>query len=1023
MRSTRRVGILGFVVLAAATACLPPAGAQAGAIRSLAADGNTCWAVGDAGCVLTSSDAGSTWQPVACGFSANFQSVRASAGEVWLFGGLGVPGHPSGAGVGIILHSADGGGSFQPISAGAAGWLYGGCFSGGTGVTFGQANIAAPAGMLSTIDGGRVWGPPAISSRGYVIGADFLTPRQGYLVGQDHRIISLRNLAEATFHPPASSSKLDLKAVAFCDPIQCWAVGENGRVLRSRTSTRPWDPIPLTLPGRTVMCADFEALITPSPESAYVAGGLIGVIPYTADAGATWRLGPAPGPGGIHALLRLGGGVILAGGDAQCIWRSQDAGATWRLVAGPAETDVLFIVGAGDRGVYPAIVAHAEAGCRVAVVYATALDALDQTAPDQPLRAAAIAAGAQEIATLGEFPSAFGRPALADQTGAELLHRWGVRLDVPAEAEMVHQLAAAIRLYRPAVLAVGPDGSDAANPITAVGVVAESRLVSRLAQQAAAVAADANSVTDLAKVNLPAWKPRRIFVGQASNERYAAPWEEQPRRDRDARASFDGLQLPNDRPLPLDILAARASWLLPGSWALDRPAEMTAYYCAQLDKPVRLFTSGLTDRPRLLLTAADGPKRDLVVVPGLRMSATAGQDEIAAIELAAVLEKTQDPDDATIAADRLLLAWLKLLRDGKLIQADAAQLALMKKGRAHPLGQKLDVIGLASTISSEWQAQLLRLGRPNKLPTEAIERAAEAYGRMPAWALTPEGRMLLIRALLAAGKLPRAQRELGQLSAEPYPIAWRRCAMLELGGSAEIVREALKDRVIATAALSAEQGKFDGRLDDACWSQVQPLELRGLPAEADANSPGLARTVPASPGPAASRPGDEPNAPAAPQFYALVSPARYAIFALRLPLQADSQWDVDLAIDADRDCWTQIVLHADTRGGRAAKLTFRDGPTADLGNAIWQIQAARSAGEWTMEIAIALSQLSARRPAPGAADLWNFQVRATAKDAKGRQTPYYLAPQADTELLPERYALLKIPAIETAKQQVVGSRE
>jgi hypothetical protein len=245
--------------------------------------------------------------------------------------------------------------------------------------------------------------------------------------------------------------------------------------------------------------------------------------------------------------------------------------------------------------------------------------------------------------------------------------------------------------------------------------------------------------------------------------------------------------------------------------------------------------------------------------------------------------------------------------------------------------------------------------------------------------------------------------------------------MLELGGSAEIVQEALKDRVTATATLSAEPGKFDGRLDDACWSQVQPLELLSFAAEA--NLPGLAATVPAALGPAASRPANEPNAPATPRFYASVSAARYAIFALRLPLQADSQWDVDLAIDADRDCWTQIVLHADTRGGRAAKLTFRDGPTADLGNTIWQIQAARSAGEWTMEIAIELSQVSARRPAPGAADLWNFQVRATAQDAAGRRTHYYLAPQADGELLPERYALLKIPAIDTAKQQAAGSRE
>jgi predicted ArsR family transcriptional regulator len=74
-----------------------------------------------------------------------------------------------------------------------------------------------------------------------------------------------------------------------------------------------------------------------------------------------------------------------------------------------------------------------------------------------------------------------------------------------------------------------------------------------------------------------------------------------------------------------------------------------------------------------------------------------------------------------------------------------------------------------------------------------------------------------------------------------------------------------------------------------------------------------------------------------------------------------------------------------------------------------------------MEIAIELSQLSARRPAPGAAEMWNFQVRATAQDAKGRPTHYYLAPQPDGELLPERYALLKIPAIEMGR--TAGKRE
>jgi len=1006
MITARRANILihAVGVLAAAISGGWAAGARAGAIRDMAADGNTCWAVGDAGCVLVSDDAGATWRAVAPTVPANFQSVRAGGGKVWLFGGLGVPGHPSGAGVGIILHSADGGRSFQAISAGAAGWLYGGCFLGATGVTFGQAGAAAPGGVLSTIDGGRIWHTPAISSLGYALGGDFVTPRRGYVVGQDHRIISLRNLAEPALHPPPLTSKLDLKRVRFSDKLQCWAVGENGRILRSRTANRPWDPVRLSLPGRCAMCADFEAVATPSPDSAYVAGGLLGVIPFTTNVGGNWRLLAAPGPGAIHCLLRLERGVMLAAGDGRRIWRSDDAGETWRLVSGSNSTDVLFIVAAGDRSVYPAIVAHAEAGCSVAVVYATHLAGLGATAPDQPLRAAAIAAGADGVTTLTEFPSSVAEPTLDNESDAQMLFRWSVPLDHSAEDEMIHQLAAAIRLYRPAALAVGPDGSDDAVDKVARGPAAENRLVSRLAQRAAVAAGDANSMGDLAKVNLPPWKPHRILVGVASNERYEPPWRARPKRSRDSRVTFDGLRMPNDGPLPLDILAARASWLLPGSGLLDRPAEVTAYRCKDLDKPTRLFTSGLTDRPRLIFSAAEGEKRNLVVAPALRLAGPAGagalegQAELAASELVAALEKARDPNDAAIAADRLLLAWLRLLQDGKLIQADAVQHVLMKKAAHHPLRRKLDVVSLASAISSEWQAQLRRLGLPNNLSTETLERAAKRYARMPAWALTPDGRMLLVRALLAAGKLPQAKRELRQLADKPYPPAWRRCALLELGGSDEVIQAALKGRTTATALLTTERGKFDGRLNEKCWTEAKPIPLRGSRASE-----------------AESAPAGDPNAPTTPQFIATVSPARYAIFALRLPRQAGGQWDIDLAIDSDRDCWTQIILHGDTRGRRGARLRFRDGTEADLGNAIWRIQGVKTGAQWTMEIAIALNQLSAKRPAPGAAELWNFQVRATSRDASGARTHYYLAPQPDSRLLPERYALLKIPFIDTPR--------
>ncbi len=255
--------------------------------------------------------------------------------------------------------------------------------------------------------------------------------------------------------------------------------------------------------------------------------------------------------------------------------------------------------------------------------------------------------------------------------------------------------------------------------------------------------------------------------------------------------------------------------------------------------------------------------------------------------------------------------------------------------------------------------------------------------------------MLLARAMLAAGKLPQAKRELRQLAAKPQPIAWRRCAMLELGDSVETIQAALKGRTTASALLATEPGKFDGKLDETCWTEAQPIPLR-------TSSPSRAESAPT-------------DAPPTPQIIAMVSSARYAIFAIRLPRRPKGHWEIDLAVDSDRDCWTQIVMHADTRGRRGTKLIVRDGIEADLGKSIWQIRADRSEKEWTMEIAVGLNQFSVKRPAPGAAELWNFQVRATAFATDGSQTHYYLAPQPDPRLLPERYALLKIPSPDTPR--------
>jgi len=963
--------------LTAASLAMAAPARPAGALRGLAVHGRVCWAVGDAGTAVRSDDGGRTWRRLAVPPETHYQAVRATPNGVFLFGGQAVPGHPRSAGLGTILATFDGGTTFHTLPAPAAGWLYGGAFAGQTGVVFGQANYVSRTGIYHTISLGKFWNPASVYSRGFVLDGDFHTPRYGYLVGQDHRIVSLRNLAEPRFHPPRVRSSSTLRAVRLADAGLCWCVGDNGAIFRSRPTGQPWDPIALPLPPAVRRGADLEALAFASTKRAWVAGGLIGVVAATETGGGKWTLLPAPGPGAIHALAWLGGDGLLAAGDAGRIWRSEDAGTSWRLVHGRATTDVLFVVAAGDWSVWPAVAAHARAGLSVAVLFATAPPGDAGTPPDQPLRAAAAVAGADSAATLSEFPSVAADPA-ADLTEQDILRRWSEPLEAPAGAEMIRQIAAAIRLYRPLVLAVGPDGEGAR------GRLAECRLVSRFAQQATIPAGRKGALPGLAAANLPPWSLRRTFVGVGGNERWAPPWQAPPRGGRGKiDVAFSGVMFPNDDALPLGLIAQRAVWRLPGAGLLDRPGQAGAYRCEELaGRRLRLFTSGLTDRGRLRLSVGRGGRRELATMASLRMAAATGQTHTAAVDIASALADANSEASAVLAADRLLLAWWRLLEEGSLTQADQALSVFLRKGRYHPLSQRFDVLALATAVSQEWRIQLRRHGLPTRMKLQTLQKAVAGYAEWAAWSLTPAGRLLHGKALAATGQLPAAKAVYRKLAAEAYPLPWRRCAMLELG-SREMLEAAVRDRPHAAARFVAEPARFDGRLDEPAWAK--------------------ARLIPLQPHGARAGPG--------PVIQVVRSARGYLLLAARLPAATGRHWRLELAVDSDRDAWTQIVFRCETRGTQSARVATRDGPAAALPTGTFLARGQKGKTEWTLEIAVPLPILTTR---PDVAATWYFQARATAQDMASTST-WWFAPQSDGRLLPERYGLLTVPNATPAK--------
>jgi hypothetical protein len=184
------------------------------------------------------------------------------------------------------------------------------------------------------------------------------------------------------------------------------------------------------------------------------------------------------------------------------------------------------------------------------------------------------------------------------------------------------------------------------------------------------------------------------------------------------------------------------------------------------------------------------------------------------------------------------------------------------------------------------------------------------------------------------------------------------------------------------AQPSTAPGKLDARLDEDIWKHAQAAGL--VPAESD---------------------NDRAAGPEG-QLTALRTPT-HVILGLRLD-NAAGQWRIDLAIDADRDVWTQVVATLSTTGDRSARLWLRNGPDRPMDAGWLSVQARRRDRGYSFEIAIPLAALGVD-PRPEQA--WNLHLRAAPTDLPGRHLTLQRDPSG--ELRPEHAAVLILPPAPT----------
>ncbi len=951
--------------------------AQQAPIRCLSYDGKTMLAVGDRGTILASDDMGASWKPLESPAKGNFQSVAYEGKHtIYVFGGVALPGHNGGAGEAVMLRSDDAGKTFKAVPCGRAQWLYGGCFKGETGVIFGQASPDCPSGLMRTVTAGADWLPMDTDSRGPMSAGAFQTTNLGRIVGARHRILSIKALKSADIQPPPTESELNLSAVCIADDNRYWAVGENGTILRSRAADQTWEQIPVSLPIGARLLADYEAIAFAPPRSIWVGGGQLGCILHTTDGGVNWRRLAAPGPGEIHALLAIDDKTVLAGGDGGRIWRSTDAGTTWKLAHGSEKTDVLFILAAGDLSCYPAIVAHAQAGLDVAVLFVTRPCYNKYILPDQPLRAAAIQAGASSVAVLSDFPSQVLPVCDADLSEDKIIKTWSDSLDAPAEPVLLRQIAAVMRQYRPAVVATGPNESGPS------GAEAETRLVARLACWAVQLAGEKEAFPELDLVNLPPWSVQRVFTALESNARWDSPWEKAARHDRnDTTTVIDTAGFPRDGGTNIEMLCQAAIWRLPWLTALEnRPGRFNSYKCKTAGKKLLLFTTGLADK-RLKFTVADKDLNDLSMAATMKFTLETGNVATLIGRLVEISKKfPADP----LGPDRLLLVRDKLLAEGRLLEADEAAMNFVSFGVRHPLWNQVCAQVLASYVSSEWKAQRLRQGLSRWNPAEILDAAAKRFSAQPAWNATPQGRLLLARTMASLDKKKNANDILVSLSGDTYPDEWKSLAERELAGNPVNKKDKTLTRM--EASIELDGGKIDGLLDEPFWKTAPTVTLK-------------------------QSLGHNFETPPAGTFQAIRTKT-HIVFGISLPSENAWNWKLRIAVDADRDAWTQVVLTCDTYGSRSLELLTRGGPAATLDKRLMLAGGQDDKKSYTIELALPLASFDTNTTGPAT---WLFQVTAEG-DNFGKKATLHYQKQPDARLLPERYGLFDLPEFKPADE-------
>ncbi len=314
-------------------------------------DKNYGWIAGAAGVILHTKDGGGSWEVQESGTDYELEGIFFTDQRTgWAVGGNIRPPRKENfidrdvGAMGIILHTKDGGRTWLPQLMGDARWLYDVTFvDDKTGWAVGEFGL-----VLATVDGGDTWQVQPSGSLKWLNEVCFIDKNHGWIACEDEQVLQTAdggkhwNKINTPEHRDTNEWPGVLNTVYFVNDKIGWTAGRNGNLFKTENGGKRWHVQKIPFEKDIRELAEFQDIFFIDENKGWAVSCLGDIIFQTKDGGEIWNICHTGNRNWLHAIFFTDDKTGWAVGERGTILKTTDGGSSWHMQRSDGdELDVL----------------------------------------------------------------------------------------------------------------------------------------------------------------------------------------------------------------------------------------------------------------------------------------------------------------------------------------------------------------------------------------------------------------------------------------------------------------------------------------------------------------------------------------------------------------------------------------------------------------------------------------------------------------------------------------------------------